>query len=192
MELKTPPPCDSITDSYSLSIFQTPNIPISLEVRHQMIENPDSDIFYDHNVEICHLHSQRKFPQYRDDPDNVLYLSRFYHEYFDGISTVPKKTPKFLVQYCSHDEKKVDLPLEEDPQTTHRIRKHRTVVRVIFISVEACNRLSKYLKDGSVQVDERTYELELFFHDGTKAKVHLDHKADQTRIIWAKDREEEI
>lgn len=71
------------------------------------------------------------------------------------------KLPNFLVHYVTHDEVRVDCPLEADPSglapiTSHLTKWHRTVVHITFRTEEKRDLLVKYLKDGCEALKNHT------------------------------------
>eukprot|EP00981_Chlorochromonas_danica_P009198 scaffold2549_cov177-Ochromonas_danica.AAC.16 len=67
-------------------------------------------------------------------------------------------------------------------------KRKKVVVLLIFRDEEYCSRLSKSLRKGgaygAIQIDTRTYQMELFFEDPEKAKVYLEWKEKKTLEAW--------
>jgi hypothetical protein len=46
----------------------------------------------------CHIARKGKYPEYEDDPDNLVYGSANFHNYFDGLKAKPKGIPPLLIR----------------------------------------------------------------------------------------------
>jgi hypothetical protein len=46
----------------------------------------------------CHIAPKGKYPEYEDDPDNFVYGSGDFHNYFDGLKVKPKGIPPMLIR----------------------------------------------------------------------------------------------
>jgi hypothetical protein len=75
---------------------------LSEEVKLQLLDKESSFLLYKSNPERCHLMSQSKHPEYRNNSDNILYMSRFLHSHFDAINKIDG-FPTFAVEYASHN-----------------------------------------------------------------------------------------
>jgi hypothetical protein len=53
------------------------------------------------NPEVCaydyHIASKGKHPEHKNTPNNFVYASWSFHDYFDGLKVIPKGTPPMLV-----------------------------------------------------------------------------------------------
>ena len=78
-----------------------------------MIENHHGIFFFRKNPEKCHIKDHSKCSSAEDkDLNNLLYMSCFMHEHFDGINTTLVQTHSFVVVYKkSHDDTAIDCPL---------------------------------------------------------------------------------
>eukprot|EP01039_Chlorochromonas_danica_P010549 gene10549-11686_t len=89
-----------------------------------------------------------------------------------------------------HGNTPIDCPLiGENAVIINSSRKRKkVVVLLIFRDEEYCSRLSKSLRKGgaygAIQIDTRTYQMELFFEDPEKAKVYLEWKEKKTLEAW--------
>jgi hypothetical protein len=182
------PLCDTVSDANSISIFSVEVVSIvEAETRVQMLENHTHSFFIGKNPEISHIKDKAKSsPSESTDSNNRLHLSRFLHEHFDGINSIPTKTPSFKVHYVSHEVRKVDCPIIGNGATIAfpHIKRHRTLVHIIFYNYEKRNLLQQYFRDGLKIVNDLTLELDLYFADADKAKIYLDWKEKKTQGIW--------
>jgi hypothetical protein len=188
------PPCDICSDAGSASIYEPETVPLTVETAARMLENPNSEFFVDKNPEKAHIKDKASSSAVEDkDDNNFLYLSRVIHEAFDGINTKPKNFPWFVVHYVSHDELSIDCRslqnlFETELQPGDSVKRyHRVEVYIEFYSDQKADLYSKYLRNGSHKVspdDVKTWRLDLYFNDPTKAKNYFDWKEKKTRSIW--------
>lgn len=185
-------PCDMFSDALSTSIFSAELVNISeAETRVQMLENHTHDFFRDKDPEVAHIKDRAKSSaKEKKDPNNHIHLSRFIHEHFHGINCIPKHCPSFKLHYVRHDDLKVDCPVFGSGATvvSPLVKRHRTIVHIIFLNDKKRDVLLKYFRDGLVRVEGEnlTYELELYFEDAAAAKVYFDWKENQTETEWNK------
>lgn len=185
------PPCDTFSDARSMSIFSGEPETVTIteaETRVQMLEDHTHDFFQGKNAEVAHIKDKAKCSSAEEkNVNNHLHLSRHLHEAFDGINTVPKKFPWFVLQYVRHDTVNVDCPkIGDDAVVAFPFKKrHRTTVQVHFYNEQSVNTYSKYLRAGSRRIDSLTYELEMYFEDAEKAKTFIDWKESKTRKRWS-------
>jgi hypothetical protein len=172
------PLCQSVSEMSEITI-----VPISTEItpaiRLKMIEKPVNITLVGKNVEECHLKSQTKYPNDKNKDGNIIYLDRILHEHFDGINTTDKRIPSFKLQYVSHSSCRVDIVI--DGQS---FSKHRITVDVVFRRIESLMYLAGLLRDDTEKIDDYTYRTCLFFDNPTEAKVYLDFKANATTEKW--------
>jgi hypothetical protein len=144
------------------------------EITLQMIEPVNSYLFVGQIAEACHL--QPKISH----PSNFIYMSRLFHQHFDGIDCPEAKVPNMLIHYVTHQ-----ASLEQTPVS--HITAYRTTVQIYFRNVELFNRSLPYLKSGGSVVEfngKTAYQLDLFFEDGNLARQYLRHKESATIKIW--------
>jgi hypothetical protein len=71
----------------------------------QILEDHTHHFFHGKNAEVAHIKDKAKCNSSEaKDLNNHLHLSRYLHEAFDGINTIPSQFPWFLVHYVSHDD----------------------------------------------------------------------------------------
>jgi hypothetical protein len=122
----------------------------------------------------CHLASQTKFPELKSHPDNVIYGSRDFHDYFDGMA-IESKCPELAVEYLSHDER---------PTLMSGFQLYKFYVRIKFRRVEVANCMLNYFKDGTQRVNELEFTSFLFMTDPVSAQRFLAIKLTETMKKW--------
>lgn len=155
------------------------------EVQMQMIEDPRSDYWDSTAPEKAHIKDKAKCTKSdKTDPNNLIYMSRFLHCYFDGLNSKPARFPLMKIHFVAHDAEAVqcsaiiaDCPLGLQPRT-------RAVVHLIFWSASVRKYAMAFLRAGGRNVDAVTYELDLYFVDVNKAATFLKWKEEQTERAW--------
>jgi hypothetical protein len=161
------PPMSLTTDLTSFSA--TRSCRITDDIMLKMIERSDNVALVSHNVEECHLVSQKRFKEHKGKDGNIIYLSRLMHEHFDAIN-LEDKCPSFLIRYVSH------TPLQKFLCGVKEFTKHKVIVDVCFRPKTELSALIALLKSGVQKIDAYTYRTELYFDDGEEAKYFLDEK----------------
>jgi hypothetical protein len=164
----------SNSESSSLQAEHVQNPRTNPEITLQMIERVDVRQLVGQIVESCHI--QRKI----EDPSNFLYLSRLFHQHFDGIDCPDPGVPNMLIHYVSHMQEPEQTPVQH-------ITAYRTTIQIFFRDMELFNVLVPDLKHGGVTVivnGKTAHQLDLFFENGSKAREYLKHKEVATLKIW--------
>lgn len=110
----------------------------------QLIDHPKSNLMFGNKVEKCHLKSQSAFPDSRNNPNNILYMSRHLHEHFDGINKI-EGVPSFYVQYIDHEVTPTEIN-----NNGATVVVYETQVLVKFLTEEYYGSLGPYFKDYTV------------------------------------------
>jgi hypothetical protein len=182
------PPCDTDADSIGFFSAEVVNI-TEAEVRVQMIENHKSSLCYGQSPEVAHIKDKcacnLKAGEARDI-NNHLHMTAHMHLHFDGIETIPIETPSFIVRYIDHDVTLVDCPvIGEDAVVVNPSKKRqRVTVHVIFRDEGYANNLAVYLRDDCTKVNNRTFEMDLYFEDAQKARGYLHWKEKKSLEKW--------
>ena len=182
------PPCDTFGNSSSICSVEVASI-IEAETRVQMLENHNHHFFHGKNPEIAHIKDKSVCSSKEaKDPNNRLHLSRYIHEHFDGINTVPSRTPSFIVRYISHDETLVDCPIfgNDSPHViSPRVKRQKVSVHIIFLDDSKREDLLGYFRNGGSWLPELSaYSLELYFENALAAKCYLQWKELKTKKMW--------
>ena len=160
--------------SYTTSVIA---VDINDETRLRLVDREDSIQFYHQKPESCHIIS-RKFKESANDPNNIVYMSRFLHQQYDVIdSTEP--VSQFYLKYIRQDA---------SPQRGIVNKKtcdvYATTVHVVFIEEETKKNLSPFFKRfTNVSLD--TIEITLSFPDPLKFKEYSDKRMQSTLDSWA-------
>lgn len=166
--------CDGMSetnDSYVSSVYLTETVKL------QLLDKLESTIMYKSKPEKCHLKSKSKFPNDALNPNNILYMSRFLHEHFDGINKV-NNCPTFIIKYMSYHEQALQMVLDGRDVVVYE-----TTVRVIFKTVDDKATLCVFFRPYSV-VNDVNIELTLYFENPNQFKRFCDYKELMTMRLW--------
>lgn len=183
------PPCDLTSNSLSNFSAELANIN-EAEVRSQMIESHNAMSLFGQSPEVAHIKDKcRCKKQEIDDPNNHIYMSRNIHQHFDGIETIPIKTPSFVLKYISHDATASDCPIFGDGcYVVNPIEKRaKVIVHIIFRDSTYAKTLAVWLRDNSLYINDRTYEISLYFpkHGVDKTIKYLKWKLKKSMEQWS-------
>lgn len=171
-------PSDDCDAESSVSNFSYVSaVEVSQEVQFQLLDKPDSILIWRKKVEKCHLKSQSRFPEVKNNLNNLLYMTRHLHEHFDGFG-VHDMVPSFLVKYVKHNADKITHNVSG--RTVHV---YETTVRVEFIDEEAKSTLCSFFREYTT-INSTEIEFQLYFSDPDEFKVFATHKAEETLLKW--------
>lgn len=172
--------CDGLSDmggSYVSTVY------FDEAVELKLLDNPNSTAMYMKKPEKCHLMSQSTHKQYRLNQNNILYMSRFLHEYFDGISTIDN-VPLFLLKYINHNDQSIKKFINGSD-----IYVYETTVRAIFKTEEDKNTLCPYFRNYTV-ISKIEIEFMLYFENASEFLSFCSEKEKQTREKWRQSGED--
>ena len=135
-------------------------------------------VMFDKKAVKCHLKSQSKFTDLKNDPNNIVYMSHTLHEYFDGISQL-NGGPAFTLEYVNHEHQVVTRVFGGTI-----LHVYETTVAICFIRELDKSLLSHCFKDHT-DVSTKCIEFCLYFEDPELFKEYATFKADETRLKWA-------
>jgi hypothetical protein len=167
--------CDGeseMRESYISTVY------LSETVKLQLLDNPNSLAMYRTKPEKCHLKSQSKYPQYATNPNNIIFMSRFLHEHFDGINKI-NNVPTFLIKYMNHNAASMTMVLDGKDVVVYE-----TVVRIVFKTIDDKHALCPFFRPYTV-VNDVNIELNLYFEDPKQFQVFCNDKELITVRMWA-------
>eukprot|EP01040_Poterioochromonas_malhamensis_P001919 gene1919-2053_t len=173
--------CDEYSDIASLQSTFGDYVNIAdPEIQVQMIEDPRSDYWFHISPEGAHIKDKAKCRKHeRNDTNNFIYMSRFLHCYFDGLNSEPPKFPCMKIKYISHEE----------PSTCPLIplglpKPQRVVIQLLFWNVDVKHYAMTFVRGGGTQIDQCTYQMDIYFKDAKRAARYLKWKESQTDRAW--------
>jgi hypothetical protein len=126
----------------------------------------------------CHIIS-RKVEEYKDNPDNRIYSSWIFHQYFDGLDT-ESNYPELAVKFESVSGQE-DVPIGND-----FARRWKINVIVVFRDEELAKFMSSLFKVGTQQIQDNPlrYQSFLYARNANDMQYFLEHKYNETTKLW--------
>jgi hypothetical protein len=152
-----------------------------------MVENHNSISLFGQTPEVVHIKDKSVCAKNEVvDVNNHLHMSRLFRQHFDGIETIPIKTPSFTVRYVSHDPTRLECPVigEGAIIMNPSKRRQKVTVHIIFRDEVYAGRLALLLRNGCVQINNKTFQMDLYFEDAERARDYLIWKERKTLAKW--------
>lgn len=170
--------CDGDSTIYGSAVSA---VDISDEVKLRLLDALSSELLFGSKIEKCHLKSQSAFPSLRNDPNNVLFMTRHLHEHFDGINKW-EDVPSFLIEYVAHHVDRIQQLIDGKTYLLYE-----TTVNAVFLSEMYKNVLAKLFRECK-SINSTTIQFELYFENADKFKEYSEFKANETRLKWTSSR----
>jgi hypothetical protein len=122
---------------------------------------------------------------YLDDPDNAVYGTWLFRQYFDGQikdDGIPEIAIKFL---NAGDETEVFIGNSAEKRT-------KIEVSIEFRDSSMAQGISRQFKEGTVKVNDLCYKSFMFARNHENMKSFINHRYDETISLWEKDRKEHV
>ena len=134
----------------------------------------------------CHLVS-KKVNAHKSNPNNCIWGTWIFHEYFDALNTQDVGVPLIAVKYVSTSELTEDIPLGNNKTLTRR----KVTVAIEFFDSDVGRRVAisfqAMMKVGTVVVDALHYKSFLYPNDPVEFKAFLEAKYEETMKAWNED-----
>jgi hypothetical protein len=128
------------TSMFSRSQFSL--VELTDEVRLRLVEQ--ETFFFWKKPEKCHLISQSKYPEDKKNPNNIIFMRRDLHEYFDAINST-EGIPMFSLEYVAHNPTSIQGIVDGKPCPVYE-----TTVNAVFKNEEAMSVISQSFKPHTV------------------------------------------
>jgi hypothetical protein len=174
---------ESESEEYSIAITIITHVTnastIDEAMKLVMIENPLNDDFVGLDCYKCHLKSQTRFPECKDNPNNYLWMSWSMHQRFDGLNTTgTHRVPLIAIRFVSGSGN------VEDFQNCQR---ERVTVCVECIDGDNYKIMASKAKAGSrADLNKKTVTCTLFVQNAREFEEFLMFKYQETKSIWEK------
>ena len=142
-------------------------VELTEDVKLRLLDNPNSDMLYTQKPEKCHLKSQTHYPEDKSNINNILYMSRYLHNAFDGINQY-EGVPDFALRFQSYHPSAIRCPVGGGRQ----MELYEVTVRVVFPSEE--QRQVYY--NSRIKCPPNVLREKLFFNLAANIKYYLDMK----------------
>ena len=181
---------ESDSENFSVAITRVTHVThrstITFEIELMMIEDPNHEDFVGLECYKCHLMSQAQFPDKRDSPNNLLWMSWTTHQRFDGLNTREEhRVPQIAIRFVDRSgimqefefgaRERVDIAIECPAADIFGVMRHRA-------------------KPGA-RIDEasRCIITSVFVEDADDFRKSVSFKYNETQHIWTtKDYGEEV
>lgn len=148
------------------------------ETRARLVDREDSDLLYRQKPEKCHILSQKYFPEYKNDANNILFMSRHLHQHFDAIDST-EGIPMFYFQYVGHDRKGIAGYVHNKPTPLYE-----TQVKVVFKDESIKAVLSPYMKSFT-SLSNTVIQISLMFPNPDSFRGYASKRGEDTLRRWA-------
>ena len=162
-------------DEYTHSL--TSMAEVNEETKLRLVERIDSIMLFRQNPEKCHLISQSEFKDDKNNPNNILFMSRYLHQHFDAIDST-EGIPSFYFEYVSHSEIPIQGIVNKKPCMVYE-----TQVKIEFKDNEAKSVLAQYITNYSDHNDTSIIII-LYFPSPLEFKKFAKSNADIAIAKW--------
>eukprot|EP01038_Epipyxis_sp_PR26KG_P009812 gene9812-13204_t len=176
---------ESDSEAYSVAITRITHVTgknvIDLETELLMIENSAHEDFVGLECYRCHLMSQaHQFPENKDNPNNILWMSWSTHQRFDGLNTGEAyRVPQIAISCV---EKSTIPELFENG-----MERYKVIVAVECPNDDILAVMRNRLKAGMTILNEEKKILTyVFVEDADEFERFLTFKYNETKFIWTK------
>ena len=130
----------------------------------------------------CHIAAQTPYPQFKNDPDNIVYGSHLFHDYFDGDGKKPP--PGAGVDWGIAPELLLEF-LEAGNEQYFLGQKYVMVlVNVVFRRADVAKAMDGKWRDGSTAESELVTRTYFYTKNVGVVERYLRIKAFETRRRW--------
>ncbi len=177
---------DYDSENYSIAITRMTHITtrstVDPETELLMIEDPLHEDFVGLECYRCHLMSQAptEFPEEKDNPNNILWMSWPTHQRYDGLHTTEKhRVPQIAIKF---------VDAADQPETMDGgINRFKVTVAVECPDDNILAVMRNRIKPGLTVVEEEKKILTyVFVQDPKDFERCLMYKYHETKIIWTK------
>ena len=169
--------CDAVSEVPSSLVSA---VELTEDVKLRLLDNPNSDMLRTQKPERCHLKSQTYYPEDKSNTNNILFMSRFLHQGFDGISQY-EAVPDFALRFQSYHPYPVRCPVGGGRQ----IDVYEVSVRVVFPTESQRDLYTRWIKDSTRVEGSEEIEVKLYVKNPLEFMEFLDHKHQDTLRRWA-------
>lgn len=169
--------CDAVSDVPSSLVSA---VELTEDVKLRLVDNPNSAMLYTQKPERCHLKSQTFYPEDKSNVNNILFMSRFLHQGFDGINQY-EGVPDFALRFQCYHPSAIRRLVGGGKQ----IEVYEVSVRVVFPSEKERELYTPFFKDSTRVEGFEEIELKLYVTNPQEFKKFLDHKHQDTLLKWA-------
>mmetsp|Transcript_7874 Transcript_7874/g.8349 ORF Transcript_7874/g.8349 Transcript_7874/m.8349 type:complete len:292 (-) Transcript_7874:282-1157(-) len=130
----------------------------------------------------CHIASQAYYSEYKNDPNNILFASHLFHNYFDGDGKRPKAGAD--PEWGTPPELALKFIEVRSTQTVDRQQYTKIIVHAIFRDIEGTRAMDGRWRDGTEFIDELTVCTYFYTKDVEATVKYLKIKYFETERCW--------
>eukprot|EP01031_Cornospumella_fuschlensis_P029375 gene29375-35460_t len=170
---------DEPSPEYDLEAFtQTSAVSVNAETRLRMLETEDSYMLFRQKPEKCRIVRLADDPNSINNPNNIVYMSRFLHQQLDVVGST-EGIPQFYFRYVAHSAQHQPGTLNNVPTPVYE-----TSLDIVFKDEEAKSELAGYFNNPTV-VNQTTIRLVAYFPNPLEFDYFAKTKAEETLARWA-------
>lgn len=145
------------------------------EIRLRLLEQ--ESFLYCKKPEKCHLISQSRYKDDKNNPNNIIFMRRDLHEYFDGLNST-EGIPMFYLEYVSHDPTPTQGVVDNKPCPVYE-----TTVKAVFKNEEAMSIISTSFRSHTV-ISNTEIQFVLYFPSPEEFKDYAKQNAEIKISQW--------
>eukprot|EP01031_Cornospumella_fuschlensis_P035021 gene35021-42410_t len=165
------------TDYDAFSTSRTSVVEVSMETKLRLLDREDGFSLFRQKPQKCHLISQSKYKDDKNNPNNILFMSCNLHQQFNAIDS-SEGIPMFYLQYISHDPTPIMGVVSEKP-----CQVYETTIDVVFKDEEAAGVLGPAFIAHTALSTTRI-QLKLYFPDPLQFKNYAALNAEVKIAQW--------
>mmetsp|Transcript_7875 Transcript_7875/g.8351 ORF Transcript_7875/g.8351 Transcript_7875/m.8351 type:complete len:292 (-) Transcript_7875:282-1157(-) len=141
-----------------------------------------SQLKFKEKIYKCHIASQAYYSEYKNDPNNILFASHLFHNYFDGDGKRPKAGAD--PEWGTPPELALKFIEVRSTQTVDRQQYTKIIVHAIFRDIEGTRAMDGRWRDGTEFIDELTVCTYFYTKDVEATVKYLKIKYFETERCW--------
>ena len=131
----------------------------------------------------CHIAPQAFYKEYRNDPDNIIFGSHLFHNYFDGDGK--RRPPPSHAGWGTPPRLKIEYESTGNSHMYQSIRYYLINVLVTFEDPEMARAMDGRWREGSSAVGDLQFRTHFYTGDAERAQNFLALKLKETEARWA-------
>jgi hypothetical protein len=149
------------------------NDEMSLQMFEQYVSTNPQIRAYD-----CHIASAALYDEHKKNPNNFVYASWNFHNYFDGLKVNPKGIPPMLIRLVmSYVAKDIEV-------NGNRYPWRRIDVIMDFMSVKGCEEMCRTLRPGFIMINTTQVRTWIYSKDPEEMCHFFSLKYQETVAKW--------
>lgn len=152
-------------------------VTVNEETKLKLVDDINSLQLFRQKPEKCHLISQFKYKNDKNNPNNIILMSRYLHQQFDALDST-EGIPQFYFKYISHNSNGFMVLSNNQPCMVYE-----TIVNMVFYDEEGKTNISFFVKDHKV-INLTEIQFILYFQDPSEFCTFAKKNEDDTKLKW--------